>query len=104
VVVFRSPDDARQLCVKRIVGLPDETVALVDGNVMVNGKIVRHPCAIRYDIRYGDRPQLQQGLRLGPTQYFVVGDNAVVSDDSRNWFAGPGVDAKLLIGRPLGVR
>jgi signal peptidase I len=42
--------------------------------------------------------------RLGPRKYFVLGDNSAVSDDSRTWLAGPSLDAKLVIGKPLGVR
>ena len=41
---------------------------------------------------------------LGPSEYFVLGDNAAISADSRTWPSGPSVDAKLLIGKPLGVR
>jgi signal peptidase I len=42
--------------------------------------------------------------RLGPGEFFVLGDNAAISDDSRSWLSGPGIDAKLLIGKPLRVR
>jgi signal peptidase I len=104
VVVFRSPTDARQLCVKRVVGLPGETVSLAGGDVWINGQRIRKPRDADYETRYGDSVKSPSGWRLGPHEYFVLGDNAAISDDSRNWLAGPGVDAKLLIGRPLGVR
>jgi signal peptidase I len=100
VVVFRSPADATQLFVKRVVGLPDETISLRDDGVRINGQIVSNPGGRSYKLRIGDRDQ----CRLGPTEYFVLGDNADISDDSRSWPSGPGVDAKLLIGKPLGVR
>jgi hypothetical protein len=63
-----------------------------------------------YAVRHRDGRQVgaQRGettsWRLGPTEFFVVGDNAAISDDSRSWLSGPGIDAKLLIGKPLGVR
>jgi hypothetical protein len=68
-----------------------------------------------YEYRYGDRPLnasvapasgAPEGAtwRLGPREFFVLGDNAEISDDSRSWLAGPGLDAKLLFGKPLGVR
>jgi signal peptidase I len=44
---------------------------------------------------------LDKPIRLGPDQYFVLGDNSPISDDSRTWPDGPAVDAKLLIGKPL---
>jgi signal peptidase I len=100
VVVFRSPADAGQLFVKRVVGLPGETVTLGDDGIWINGQAVSMPAVGSYKIRIGDRDQ----CRLGPTEYFVLGDNATISDDSRSWPAGPGVDVKLLIGKPLGVR
>jgi signal peptidase I len=100
VVVFRSPMDAKQLFVKRIVGLPGETIAIRKGGVWVNGQPAPSPHGTSFKPRFGDRPECQ----LNPNEYFVVGDNGAVSDDSRNWLAGPGVDAKLLVGKPLGVR
>jgi signal peptidase I len=100
VVVFRAPEDANQLFVKRIVGLPGETVAIRDGDLWINGKPIPWPDGVKCPSRFGDRDE----CRLNPTEYFVVGDNGAVSDDSRNWLSGPGVDAKLLVGKPLGVR
>jgi signal peptidase I len=104
IVVFRSPMDARQLCLKRVVGLPGETISLRGGDVLVNGRPVAKPNDIDYEIRYGDTAGRSGGWRLGPDEYFVLGDNAAISDDSRSWLAGPGLNAKLLVGRPLGVR
>jgi len=43
VVVLRQPDDGRQLCIKRIVGLPGETIRLAAGDVWVNGKVIAKP-------------------------------------------------------------
>jgi len=40
---------------------------------------------------------------LADDEYFVLGDNSPLSRDSRTWPAGPGVEAKLLVGRPLVV-
>ena len=65
---------------------------------------------IYYGVRHGDgrQPGAVRGTtttwRLGPDEFFVVGDNAAISDDSRDWLSGAGVNAKLLIGKPLGVR
>jgi len=52
-------------------------------------------------------PEARWGLdtpvRLGPDEYYVLGDNSSVSKDSRTWPGGPAVAAKLLVGKPLGV-
>jgi signal peptidase I len=118
VVAFRCPEAAGELCVKRIVGLPGERVAFADGQLLINGEAEPKPTAIPqsvyYEVREGDRPSHEQHpergspespfWQLGPDEYFVVGDNAALSVDSRTWLAGPGLDAKLLIGKPLGVR
>lgn len=45
----------------------------------------------------------QQGGRLSPSQFFVVGDNVAISEDSRGWPAH-GVDRRLLIGIPLSIK
>jgi signal peptidase I len=100
VVVFRSPTDANHLFVKRVVGLPGETISLRDDGIWINGQSVPKPGGGSYKIRIGDRDQ----CRLGPAEYFVLGDNSDISDDSRSWLIGPGVDANLLVGKPLGVR
>jgi signal peptidase I len=104
IVVFRSPQSAGELCVKRVVGLPGETVTIVDGRVRIDGEPVEMPSGLRFDRRYDDTADPQTGWRIGPYEYFVLGDNGAISDDSRNWRPRPGVDAKLLLGRPLGVR
>ncbi len=40
-------------------------------------------------------------VQLGPDEFFVLGDNSPVSEDSRTWPAGPAVPATSLVGRPL---
>lgn len=108
VVVFRSPVGTGELCVKRVVGLPGEEVAIVDGVVVVDGKKLETPAGLRrrlrYGLRYGDEGKLATGWRLGAAEYLVLGDNAAISDDSRSWPTGPGLPAELLVGKPLGVR
>jgi len=103
VVVFCSPSDG-ELCVKRVAGLPGETVSFAKGELRINGEPIASPHDITYEVRAGDRINSQDGCHLNRHEYFVLGDNAVISDDSRSWPSGPGVDAKLLVGRPLGVR
>ena len=95
VVVFISPEDHDKDFVKRVVGLPGETVALAGGEIFIDGRQVEDPYG-HYEPRsispLRDRPP----LRLGQNQYFMMGDNRDHSSDSRAW--GP-VDFDLLKGR-----
>lgn len=107
LVVFQCPDDASQLCVKRVLGLPGERIAIRDGELFVDGFQLPKPLDLAYQIRPGDgRGQTgfdpsQQCWQLGGG-YFVAGDSQVVSLDSRNWPSGPDLSPKLLLGRPIG--
>ncbi len=56
-----------------------------------------HPIGLRG--RWG----LDEPVRLGADEYFVLGDNSPISEDSRTWPQGPAVGAKLLVGKPLVV-
>ena len=60
------------------------------------------------DVYYTDVPRPGTGLppdkyELGPDEYFVLGDNSPISDDSRHW-PHPGLPAAAIVGKPLGVR
>jgi signal peptidase I len=59
------------MLLKRIIGLPGETVAFVNGRVLINGKVLDEPYETRNYPCYWNRPP----VTLGPNQYFVVGDN-----------------------------
>ena len=102
--MFHSPVPGGDLCVKRIVGLPGERIAIRDGKLFVDGEPAVAPTGLSFELRYQDDLRLHDGWQLGPMEYFVLGDNSAVSDDSRSWPSGPGLDEKLLVGRPIGVR
>jgi len=46
---------------------------------------------------------VDEPLELGPGEYYVLGDNAAISQDSRTWAEGPVLPANLLVGKPLCV-
>ncbi|NLE37840.1 MAG: signal peptidase I [Pirellulaceae bacterium] len=68
------------------------------------------PPRVYRDTHYGRPPGVlarwgfDEPVVLGPDEFFVLGDNSPVSDDSRSWPDGPGVPAKLLLGRAVIVR
>ncbi len=58
------------MLLKRIIGLPGETVAFKKGRVLIDGKILDEPYEVNSDCDWNYAP-----VTLGPDQYYVVGDN-----------------------------
>ncbi len=91
VIVLQYPLNPSRDFVKRIIGLPGETVAIVDGQVFING----HPLPPETYVVYPSHADMAP-LQLGPDEYFVMGDNRAGSSDSRVW--GP-LPARRIIGK-----
>ena len=99
VIVFNFPDDPKKFFIKRIIGLPGETVAIQNGHVVITN--AEHPDGIILQEPYlPTNTQLSESLSvtLGDHDYFVMGDNRNASFDSRAW--GP-LDQNLIVGRAL---
>lgn len=95
VIVFRYPKDQTKYYIKRIVGLPGETVDVRSNGIYVS---TGTSTPLRVDdsfIRHPGGPTNGETL-LSPEEYFVAGDNRAESYDSRFWGAVP---KKLIIGR-----
>jgi signal peptidase I len=99
IIVFRYPLQPDTDFVKRVIGLPGDTVEVHDKIVSVNGKPLAEPYVIHVDPTiYPPRPQLPEPYRsrdqFGPYfvpqgQYFAMGDNRDRSSDSRYWGTVP---------------
>jgi signal peptidase I len=99
IIVFRYPKDPAIDFVKRVVGLPGETITIRNKEVSVDGKPLHEPYALYVDRRVypgGDFLPEQYRLRdnFGPYtipagQYFAMGDNRDDSSDSRFWGTVP---------------
>ena len=81
IVVFKYPDDESQLFVKRVIGLPGETVEIKDGKVYINGSETPLDDSFTPETPTGD-----YGPYVVPEgSYFMLGDNRNHSGYSRFW-------------------
>ncbi len=99
VIVFRYPEDRSQFFIKRIIGLPSETVEVKNNKVMIYNS--ESTDALVLTENYLDSSQQTLGnllVRLDDNEYFVLGDNRLASSDSRRW--GP-VNKTLVTGKVL---
>lgn len=98
VIVFRYPQDEREYFIKRIIGLPGETVTIRNNTVTIYND--QHPEGqVLSESVYLSKNQETLGdltIKLDDNEYFVLGDNRLHSSDSRRW--GP-VNRSLISGR-----
>lgn len=90
IVVLDLPEAGPELLIKRVIGLPGETISSQDGQVYINGEPLEEP----YVTSPGGRDTAEQVVP--PLHVFVMGDNRQFSNDSRNF--GP-VPIDDVIGR-----
>ncbi len=94
VVVFRSPPgESAQIkdLIKRVVGLPGDTVESNNGHILINGQVLNEPY-LQPDVQTG----AVEKTVVPPGQYWVMGDNRPNSRDSR--FFGT-IPKSLIVGR-----
>jgi signal peptidase I len=101
IVVFKTPPEALQACgaggtfVKRIIGLPGETVSERRGTILIDGKVLDEPY-----LDPSERDQRTGKWTVPDGSYFMMGDNRSQSCDSREWGSVPRSD---LIGPVFAV-
>lgn len=94
IVILKAPDAYNKLYVKRVVGVPGDTVTLKDEKVYLNGEELNEPyTSVDYTLQTSDTYEWY----LLDNQYFVMGDNRAegASNDSRNY--GP-VQKEEIVG------
>jgi signal peptidase I len=95
VIVFKYPEDPERDFIKRVIGLPGETVEVREKKVSVNGQVLDEPYAhyllpVSTPSEFHEVTSFDVRERYGPVtvpadQYFVMGDNRDNSQDSRYW-------------------
>src|SRR5437773_2938521 len=94
IVVFRYPRDPQKSFIKRVIGVAGDHVRIVDGHVLLNGKMLVEdyvPTVYQDDRSYSE-------VTVAPDSYFVLGDHRSLSNDSRDF--GP-VDSSYIYGKAV---
>ncbi|NLP34710.1 MAG: signal peptidase I [Clostridiales bacterium] len=96
VIVFKqSGKEHSYYNIKRIIGLPGETVQIIDNKIYINGSVVEEPMNVDPMINYG---LAEEAITLEENEYFLLGDNRNNSEDSR--FASVGtIRREEIIGK-----
>ena len=92
IVVFKYPDEPERDFIKRVIGLPGDTLELRNKKVLVNGKELNEPyvhflepASDAQEITSFDVRERYGPVHVPDNQYFVMGDNRDNSQDSRYW-------------------
>jgi signal peptidase I len=94
IVVFRYPRDPAKSFIKRVIGVAGDRVRIVDGHVLLNGKLLVEdyvPGTYQDERSYSE-------IVVPPDSYFVLGDHRSLSNDSRDF--GP-VDVSYIYGKAV---
>ena len=95
VIVFKYPIDPSKYFIKRIIGLPGETVDIKENTVTITNK--EHPSGIVLEQPFVKNSASNiTHVELKDNEYFVMGDNRIASSDSRYWGAVP---RNLMVGK-----
>ncbi len=94
VIVFHNPNNTSVDFIKRVIGVPGDTIQIDANHITVNGVPLSEP--------YISAPaaMVANTWKISPGKYFVLGDNRPVSDDSRYWGCVP---QNYIVGKAVAV-
>lgn len=86
-MVFVASTDSEKDYIKRVIGLPEDSVFVKDGDVYVNDKKLDESVYLKSEVKTYGGSFLKEGeaVVVPQDQYFVLGDNRPYSSDSREW-------------------
>lgn len=85
VVIFRYPRDPSKFFIKRIIGVPGDTISIEESTVTIRNADYPEGFVLAEPYIKSMRPGILIEEKLGPKEYFVMGDNRDESSDSRVW-------------------
>lgn len=95
IIVFKYLYKDNRYYIKRVIGLPGETVQIIDNVIYINGEALEENYGAE-DIK--DAKRAKEPILLGEDEYFVLGDNRNFSSDSRDADVG-NVNRSQIVGR-----
>jgi len=98
IVAFWSPEVPDLRLVKRVIGLPGETLEIRDGDIYINGEQLKEPYTVHILQPLFRQLQNIPPITIPPDSFFMMGDNRDNSRDSRYFGV---VSRQALIGKPL---
>ena len=100
IIIFKFPDNEEETYVKRVVGLPGETIKIEYGIVYINGKALEEDY-VYYDSGSADLSGDFPATYIPDNCYFVLGDNRNDSEDSRYWKTTNFVEKDKILGKAI---
>ncbi|MDP8234037.1 MAG: signal peptidase I [Candidatus Saelkia tenebricola] len=87
IVVFRYPENPKKYFVKRLIAMGNEVVGIEDGNITIDGELVKNPEILQkfYYYNKGQYGLQDSEVQVPDENFYFLGDNSAFSKDSRYW-------------------
>ncbi len=87
VIVFKAPPDPEKAFIKRVIGVPGDSILIENGRVKLNGKLLDESAYLNSSVQTRGGAKVREGeeVTVPDNSYFVMGDNREFSSDSREW-------------------